>query len=73
MGILKEEGSKGEGLEFFPEDEGKGSLFSSYEAETGLRWMWAGLLCVLSSGVGYFGEFLELQPGCEEPFEISRD
>ena len=28
--------------EFFPEKAGKGSLISSYEAETGLLWMWAG-------------------------------
>ena len=59
--------------EFFPDHAGKGSHLSSYEAETGLIWMWAGLLCFLSSGDGYVGEFLELQPGCEEPFEISRD
>ena len=30
--------------EFFPEHTGKGSHLSSYEAETGLIWMWAGLL-----------------------------
>ena len=59
--------------EFFPDHAGKGSHLSSYEAETGLIWMWAGLLCFLSSGDGYVGEFLELQPCCEEPFEISRD
>ena len=49
------------GREFFPDDEGKGSLFSSYEAETGLRWMWAGLSCFLSSGDRFFEELLELQ------------
>ena len=27
--------------EFFSESAGKGSLFSSYEADTGLLWMWA--------------------------------
>ena len=31
--------------EFFPDHAGKGSLISSYEAETGLLWMWAGLSC----------------------------
>ena len=56
----------------FPDDEGKGSLFSSYEAETGLRWMWAGLSCLLSSGDGYVVELLELQQGCEGPFGNSR-
>ena len=58
--------------EFFPDYAGKGSLLSSQEAETGLLWMWAGLLCFLSSGDGYVGELLELQQGCEGPFEISR-
>ena len=42
--------------EFFPEHAGKGSLISSYEAETGLLWMWAGLSSFLSSGDGYVGE-----------------
>ena len=58
--------------EFFPEHIGKGSLLSSYEAETGLLWMWAGLSCFLSSGDGYVGELLELQHGCEGPFGSSR-
>ena len=46
--------------EFFPEHAEKGSLVSSYEAETGLLWMWAGLSCFLSSGDGFVGELLEL-------------
>ena len=46
--------------EVFPDHAGKGSLLSSYEAETGLLWMWAGLSCFLSSGDGYVGELLEL-------------
>ena len=58
--------------EFFPDHAGKGSLLSSYEAETGLLWMWAELWCFLSSGDGYVGEFLELQQGCEGPFGSSR-
>ena len=53
--------------EFFPDHAGKGSLLSSYEAQTGLLWMWAGLSCFLSSGDGYIGELLELQQGCEGP------
>ena len=60
------------GREFFPDDEGKGSLFLSYEAETGLCWMWAGLSCFLSSGDGYVAELLELQQGCEGPFGSSK-
>ena len=50
--------------EFFPDHAGKGSLLSSYEAETGFLWMWVGLSCFLSSGDGYVGELLELQQGC---------
>ena len=38
--------------EFIPDHAGKGSLLSSFEAETGLLWMWAGLSCFLSSGDG---------------------
>ena len=47
--------------EFFPDHAGKGSLLSSYEIETGLLWMWAGLSSFLSSGAGYVGELLKLQ------------
>ena len=50
--------------EFFPHHAGKGSLLSSYEAETGILWMWGELSCVLSSGDGYVGDLLELQQGC---------
>ena len=57
--------------EFFPDHAGKGFLLSSYWAVTGLLWMWAGLSCFLSSGKGYVGELLELQPGCEGPFGSS--
>ena len=58
--------------EFFPDHAGKGSLLLSYEAETGLLWMWAGLSFFLSTGDGYVGELLELQQGCEGPFGSSR-
>ena len=58
--------------EFFPDLEGKGSLHSSYEAETGLLWMWAELSCFLLSGDGYVGELIELPQGCEGPFGSSR-
>ena len=58
--------------EFFPEHAGKGSFLPSYEAESGLLWIGAGLSFFLSSGVGYVGELLELQPGCEGPFGSSR-
>ena len=58
--------------EFYPDLSGKGSLLSSYEAETGLLWMWAELSCFLLSGDGYVGELLDLQQGCEGPFGSSR-
>ena len=57
---------------FFPDHTGKGSLLSSYEAETGLLCMWAGLSCFLSSGDGYVGELLELQILCEGHFGSSK-
>ena len=58
--------------EFFPDHAGKGSLISSFEAETGLLWMWVGPSCFLSRGDGYVGELLELQLKCERPFGSSR-
>ena len=61
-----------ENREFFPYHAGKGFLLSSYEAETGLLWMWAEVSCFLSSGDGYVGKLLELQQGCEGPFGNSR-
>ena len=57
--------------EFIPDHAGKGSLLSSYEVETGLLWMWAGLSSFLSSGDAYVGELLDLQQGCEGPFGSS--
>ena len=58
--------------EFFPDHAAKGTCLSSKEAETELLWMWAELACFLSSGIGYVGELLELQQGCEGPFGSSR-
>ena len=58
--------------EFFPDHAAKGTRLSSKEAETELLWMWAELSCFLSSGIGYVGELLELQQGCEGPFGSSR-
>ena len=57
--------------EFFPDQAGKGSLNSSYEAKAGLLWMWAEPSCFLSSGDGYVRQLLELQQGCEGPFGSS--
>ena len=61
-----------ESQEFFPSHSGKGSLLSSYEAESGFLWIWAVLSCFLLSGGGYVGELLELHQGCEGPFGHSR-
>ena len=47
--------------DFFPDHAGKGYLLSSYEAESGLLWMWAGLSCFLWSGDVCVAELLELQ------------
>ena len=58
--------------EFFPDHAGKVFLLSSYEAVTGLLWMWAGRSCFLSCGDGYDRELLELQEGCEGHFVSSR-
>ena len=57
--------------EFFPDHAGKGSLLSSYEADTGLLWMWAGLSCFLSNGDGYVRELLECSKGVKDPLEVS--
>ena len=57
---------------FSSEQAAKGSLISTYEAETELFWLWAGPTCFLSSGEGYVGELLELQQGCEGLFLLSR-
>ena len=58
--------------ESFPDDTGRESILSSYEAETGLLWMRAGLSWFLSSGDGHVTELLELQQECEGPFGSSR-
>ena len=47
--------------EFFPDHAGKGSRLSSYEAESGLLWMWAGLSWFLWNGDVCVAELLELQ------------
>ena len=56
--------------EFFPDHAGKGSVLSSYEAETGLLSMWAGRSCFLSSADGYVWEILELSKGVKDPLEV---
>ena len=53
--------------EFFPNHAGKGSLLTSYEAQTGLLCMWAGLSCFLSSGDGYVGNYLSCSKVVKDP------
>ena len=49
---------------------GKGSLLSSYEAETGLLWMWAEQSCCLSSGDGYVGNLLSCSKGLKDTLDV---
>ena len=56
--------------EFFPDHAGKGSLLSSYEAETWLLLMWAGLSCFLSMETGMLGNFLSCSKGVKDPLEV---
>ena len=59
-----------EAREFFPDDEGKGSLFSSYEAETGLRWMWVGPSSSSRVEMGMSENFLTCSKGVKDPLEV---
>ena len=59
-----------EGREFFPDDEGKGSLFSSYEAETGLHWMWRDPRPSSRVEMGMSENFLTCSKGVKDPFEV---
>ena len=58
--------------EFFPDHAAKGCILSSYEAETGLLWMWAGLSCFLSSETGIPGNFLSCSKGVKDPLEVPK-
>ena len=55
---------------FFPHHAGKGSLLSSYEAETGLLWMWAGLSYFVSSVDGYVGNCLSCSKGVKDALQV---
>ena len=56
--------------EFFPDHTGKGSLLSSYEADTGLLWMCVELLCFLSRETGMSWKFLSCSKGVKDPLEV---
>ena len=56
--------------EFFPDHAGKGSLLSSWKAETGLLWMWAGLSCFLRVETDMSGNLLSCSKGVKDPLEV---
>ena len=56
--------------EFIPDHAGKGSLLSSYEAETGLLWMWAGSRASSRVETGMSGNFLSCSKGVKDPLEV---
>ena len=59
-----------EGQEFFPDHAGNGSLLSSYEAETGLLWMWADSRASSRVETGMSGNFLSCSKGVKDPLEV---
>ena len=56
--------------ELFLDQAAKGSLISSFEAETELPWMCAGPSCFLSSGDGCVGNFLSCRKGVKDPLGV---
>ena len=56
--------------ESFLDEAGKGSLISSYEAETGLLWIRAGPSSFLPNGVDMSGNFLSCSKGVKDPLEV---
>ena len=56
--------------EFFPDHAGKVSLLSSYEAVTGLLWMWAGTRSSSRVETGMSRHFLSSSKGVTDPLEV---
>ena len=56
--------------ELFPDHAGKGSLFSSYEAETGLHWMWRDPRPSSRVEMGMSENFLTCSKGVKDPLEV---
>ena len=56
--------------EFFPDEAEKGTLTSSYKADTGILLMLAGPSAFLSNEDGYIREIFEVQQWCEDPLEV---
>ena len=54
--------------EFLPDQAGKGSLISSYEAKTGLLWMWPGPYARLETGMS--GNSLSCSKGVKDLSEV---
>ena len=59
-----------ESREIFPDQAGKGSLISSYEAETGLLWMWAGPSESSRVETGMSGNCLNCSKGVNDLLEF---
>ena len=56
--------------EFFPDHAGKGSLFSSLEAETGLLWIGRDSRASSRVETGMSGNFLSCSKGVKDPLEV---
>ena len=56
--------------EFFPNHAGKGSLLSSYEAETGHLWIWRDSSASSRVETGMSGNFLNCSKGVKDPLEV---
>ena len=56
--------------EFFPDHAGKGSLLSSYEADTGLLWMWRDSRASSRVETGMSGNCLRCSKGVKDPLEV---
>ena len=55
---------------FFHDHAGKGSLLSSYEAETGLLWMWADSRTSSRVKTGMSGNFFSCSKGVKDHLEV---
>ena len=58
--------------ESFPDEEGNGTLISSYEEETGLHLMLAGPRCSSRVELGMSGNFLSCSNGVKDPLEVQK-
>ena len=56
--------------ELFPDEAGKGSIISSFQAETGLLWMWRDPRASSRVEMGMLGNFLSCSKGVKDPLEV---